>query len=66
MSNTPTSQITRVVSASANANNANVSSAAKFQVSSYLVQGATLGGDGSTLRLEVEKSMQIHHGLNSA
>lgn len=59
MASTPTSQITRVVT-SAVTNAAAVSTNVAYQYSSYLVQGATQGGDGSTLRLEVDKAMVIH------
>lgn len=68
MSSTPTSQITRVITtAVTNEPAANLNTNAKFETTSYLVQGATQGGDGSTLRLEAEKAMVIHAvGLTAA
>lgn len=68
MTSTPTSQITRVVTQSTiGAPSANINVNARYETTSYLVQGATQGGDGSTLRLEAEKAMQIHSvGLTAA
>lgn len=67
MSSTPTSQITRQVTSSvSNEPAANLATSARFEYASYLVQGATQGGDGSTLRLEVEKSMVVHPQGNTS
>lgn len=64
MSSTPTSQITRVItSAVNNAPAANISANARYSTTSYLVQGATQGGNDSTLRLEIDKAMVIHGHL---
>lgn len=61
MASTPTSQITRVITSAVNNEPAaNLSANARFSTTSYLVQGATQGGDGSTLRLEVDKAMVLH------
>lgn len=64
MSSTPTSQITRTVTASTqNVPAANLNVNARYELTSYLVQGATQGGDGSTLRLEVDKALVYHTGV---
>lgn len=59
MASTPTSQITRVITTAATAN---VSTNQKTATSSYLVQGDTQ----ITPRLEAEKAMVVHHGLQAS
>lgn len=64
MASTPTSQITRIISTSATTTPAaNLSTNARFETTSYLVQGDT----AIAARLESEKAMQVHAvGLTAA
>lgn len=62
MASTPTSQITRQITESAGGPNV-LTTVAKFQITSYLVQGDT----AITPRLETEKVMILHaNGLLAA